>query len=115
MTQSISDELVKIFFQFILPALILAIPSAYFSYKSYLSANKSMSAKLPVEVDKLKADTEKTEVETLTIIIDRLREHILSLEVQINSLSSEIQLLHNRLEDCLSSKSHSRDENGMVE
>ncbi len=103
MTPYIYDELVKIFFQFILPALILAIPSAYFSYKSHLSANKSMSARLPVEVDKMKADTEKTEVETLTMIIDKLREHIVALEVQIKGLSEEIQLLHERLEDCLSS------------
>lgn len=115
MTPSIYDELVKIFFQFILPALILSIPAAYFSYKSYLSANKSQTARLPVEVDKLKADTEKTEVETLTMIIDKLREHIVALELQIKSLSEEIQLLHGRLDDCLSSKSHSHDENGNVE
>lgn len=112
---AVYEELVKIFFQFILPSLILSIPAAYFSYKSYLSANKSQQAKLPVEVDKLRADTDKTEVETLTLIIGSLREHIFSLETQIVELSARITRLQSNLDDCLSSKTHSHDENGVVE
>jgi len=113
MTQSTYDELTKIFFQFVLPALILAIPSAYFSWRSYQSANKAQTLMLPIESEKVKAeaikikiDANKTEVETLTLIIGQLREHIISLEEEIKVLAEEVAKLRAALADCLSSKSN---------